>query len=148
MPKGMHSVPKVYPDFMVEEVRRLYWDEGKSQAEVADEMRTSQKVVCRLMNNHNIPRRPQVKRDQVGPANDSWKGDDAGYAAMHKRVEAVRGRPLACALCDKTGVDRYEWANLTGNYVDPRDYVRACVSCHRQLDARRRARRKAGDATC
>lgn len=142
MPKGIYPrrprVPKQYPAELVERVRALYTG-GASQAEIAVELHTTQKVVWRLMERHGIPRRPKVKRDQAGEKNDSWKGGAAGYAAFHKRVEATKGRPKKCEVCGTNSPALwYDWANLTGAYDEPSDYRRMCRSCHRQYDRQRR----------
>lgn len=85
-------------------------------------------------------RRPSGPRDQTGERNPLWKGDAAGYEAMHLRVITARGRPSRCACCDATDPDiRYHWANLSGHYEDIYDYARLCPGCHIRLDARRRA---------
>ena len=78
---------------MVSRVRTLY-EGGMSQVEVADELGVSQKVIWKLMINHDIPRRPQVKRDQWGANNSSWKGGAANYQALHMRVGNLRGKLL------------------------------------------------------
>lgn len=58
-----------------------------------------------------------------------------GYRAAHQRVERFRGKPKYCTQCELNDTSRrYEWANLTGNYEDPWDYVRLCVRCHRIKD--------------
>jgi hypothetical protein len=58
---------------------------------------------------------------------------------MHLRVETARGKPKRCGLCGTIDPDkRYHWANLTGNYADVNDYIRACVSCHFLMDNARR----------
>lgn len=58
------------------------------------------------------------------------------YATLHKRVEALHGRPKYCEVCGTTDpTKRYEWANVTGDYFDIRNgYKRMCVSCHRHFD--------------
>lgn len=140
MPKGVydhkHIKPKVYPAEMVAAVRELY-DGGMTIREVADALGSTQKVIYRLMTNHNIPRRTPAKRHQAGPANHMWRGADAGYQALHLRVAAERGKPSHCEWCGATK-GRFEWANLTGDYVDVLDYERLCASCHRFYDAARR----------
>lgn len=74
-------------------------------------------------------------RDMAGEANPRWKGDRAGYNALHRRVEVARGRPKRCERCQKADPSvRYEWANLTDRYEDVNDYQRMCVPCHRQYD--------------
>jgi hypothetical protein len=79
-----------------------------------------------------------MPRDMAWEANPRWKGDTAGYNAMHRRVEQARGKPSQCQRCGKDDpAERYEWANLTDRYEDPDDYQRMCVPCHRAYDAPR-----------
>jgi len=132
MPRG--SKPKVYDAHLVAEVQRLY-STGASQNEVAAALGISQKIVWRLMLRHGITARPQIKRDQRGDKNSSWRGGKATYQALHLRVQALRGKPQKCEGCGATGPGRsYDWANLTGRYDDPADYKRLCRSCHWKLD--------------
>lgn len=126
--------PKVYPASLVEKVRALY-DAGHTQCEVAQMVGVSQKVVWNLMSRHGIPRRPQVKRNQRGENNTSWKGGAAKYAALHLRVATARGTPSKCEQCGTTDPGkRYEWASMTKNYADIMDYKRMCASCHKRHD--------------
>ncbi len=131
MPRG--AKPKQYPIGLVADVQRLY-AKGMSQTEVALSLGISQKVVWRLMRRHGIPRRPQVKRDQRGSRNSSWRGSSAGYAAMHYRVAVIRGKPSICEHCGTRQAKRFEWANVNGHYDDPMDYKRLCASCHKRYD--------------
>lgn len=150
MPKGVydhkHLKPKLYPAEMVERVEGLY-AAGMTQQEIASELSTSQKVIWRLMKNHDIAARVAAKRSQAGESNHMWRGDDAKYQALHLRVEAARGKPRECGRCGSNDLNaRYERANLTGKYTDVDDYERMCVSCHRTYDAQRRA--ATGQRTC
>jgi transposase-like protein len=78
-------------------------------------------------------------RYRSGPDNPSWKGDDAGYKALHLRVQQLRGTPSKCERCGRSDdAVVYDWANLTGRYEDPADYERMCRPCHRVFDADRR----------
>lgn len=132
MPRG--GKPKDYPPEMVEQVRTLY-DSGLTQAEVAQKMGTTQKVIWRLMRRHGLTTRKAIPRDQRGAKNASWKGDEVRYQALHMRVAAQRGRPKKCQRCGTTDpMKTYDWANLTGRYDDPEDYERMCRSCHRRYD--------------
>jgi hypothetical protein len=141
MPKGVyphaHIKPKSFDPDLVVKVAQLYRI-GLTQAEIAAQVGLTQKVIWRLMKNHGVVARVAAKREQRGERNDSWKGDDALYEAMHSRVEASRGRPQHCSWCGDRTAARYEWANLTGNYSDVTDYERLCAKCHRQFDADRR----------
>jgi hypothetical protein len=148
MPKGIYDRPASAwtpplraddPPELVERVREVY-GAGHSMRETAEIVGVSVKVLQRLMPRHGIPRRRPVKRSQTGPSNTSWRGDAAGYQALHLRVATVRGKPSKCKFCGRTDdAVRYEWANLTGNFADPYDYDRLCVPCHRRFDAARRS---------
>lgn len=150
MPKGVyphtHIKPKVYPAELVERVSERYYGQNMSIAEVAVDLGVGGKIIRRLMINHNMPRRPKIKRDQSGARNSTWRGDDASYNALHSRVARKRGRPKCCEQCGTTEATGYEWANLTGRYADPDDYARMCIPCHRQFDGDRRA--LTGKRTC
>jgi hypothetical protein len=133
-----YSVP-----FTAEQLRADY-SSGMTQVEIAVKYSVSQKVVHHAMRKFGIAARIAAKRSQRGSANSSWKGDDATYAALHKRVEVLRGRPHRCEHCPQTN-GRFEWANVSGNYASELDYIRLCISCHRKFDAKRR--RESGSKT-
>jgi hypothetical protein len=83
------------------------------------------------MQKFEIQTRKAAARDQHGSSNNNWRGDSAGYAALHKRVEAARGTPSLCEECDTSDPTKaYDWANISGNYGDVADYRRLCRSCH------------------
>lgn len=130
--------PRDYPAEIVRLVRGMYAT-GATIREIGDAIGPGYRAQT-LIDRYVPERRPAIKRDQIGERNDSWKGDAAGYAALHLRVQAARGKPANCERC---GLDdpaaRYEWANLTGRYEDVNDYQRMCISCHRSYDAARRA---------
>lgn len=122
------------PPFTKEELEQDY-AAGLTQHEIADRYHTSQKVVWRAMHRWGIKARPAIKRNQYGENNSYWKGDDVSYAAFHKRIEALNGKPQKCEVCGTTDTNKsYDWANLTGHYEDPKDYKRMCRSCHWKHD--------------
>lgn len=112
------------------------YEAGMTVAEVSAVAPAGVKVQL-LLERHLPTRRSTAKRNQYGPANSTWRGDEAGYAALHLRVDAARGKPSRCDHCERTD-GRFEWANLTGRYEDVDDYARLCVGCHRKFDAARR----------
>ena len=132
--------PRDYPAELVDRIRELY-ESGMTRQEVQQAVGRGVKVE-NVMRRHGIRARPAVPRVPArGELNAQWRGDNAGYQALHLRVEASRGKPQKCELCDRTDSDtRYEWANLTGIYTDINDYQRMCASCHRRFDADRRSR--------
>lgn len=128
-----------YPPELVERIRELY-NSRLSQDQVQAIIGPGYKVE-RIMKRYNIPRRPPgvALTPKSGDLNPGWKGDKAGYSALHFRVERQRGKPQHCTQCGTTDPAKwYEWANLTGNYADVNDYARMCRSCHRTYDGERR----------
>ena len=64
-----------------------------------------------------------------------WKGDEAGYHAIHKWIIRKLGQPSLCEECGTTTAKRFEWANISGEYKrDFDDYKRLCKSCHALFD--------------
>lgn len=115
-------------------LRRLY-TLGFTQIEIAKILNMTQKIVWGYMRRHKISARKAAKRNQYGKNNSMWKGDKAGYSALHLRVQALRGRPQKCEVCGATDKSLiYDWASLTGNYANPEDYMRMCRSCHWKYD--------------
>lgn len=112
----------------------LYHTQGLTQSEIGDELNVSQKMVFGWFKKLGIKSRVAKKRNQEGSNNDSWKGDEAGYSALHYRVIKERGQPSFCEYCKTSEAKRYEWANLTGKFEDVNDYIRLCCSCHKRLD--------------
>ena len=132
---GSGKKPREYPREIVDQVISLY-ESGATVAEVQKALPPGFKAQ-RIIERYMPIRRRAIKRDQTGAKNHMWKGDGAAYTALHLRVATVRGKPRKCSACETTE-GRFEWANMTGNYADPFDYVRLCTSCHRRIDVFRR----------
>lgn len=134
---GSGKKPRDYPAEIVEMILG-YYRQGMTVREIAVIAPKGYKVQ-RILERYLPNRRPAIKRDQTGEKNSSWKGDAASYQAFHLRVEAARGKPSECSLCDAT-TGCFEWANLTGEYQNINDYARMCIVCHRKYDSERRKR--------
>ena len=68
----------------------------------------------------------------------TFAGTKLEYSRLHAQVYKLRGKPKRCEHCGTTDPDKhYQWANKTGNYADPSDYLRLCASCHRRYDLAR-----------
>ncbi len=117
-----------------EELRDAY-SSGMTQVEIAAKFSTTPRVVRYAMRKHGVKARVAAKRNQQGPLNSGWKGDGAGYAALHGRVIAAKGRPCECERCGTCDPGKqYHWANISGRYEDVSDYQRMCRSCHSKYD--------------
>lgn len=66
--------------------------------------------------------------------------ENAGYKALHLRVQQERGKASVCVDCSST--KRVEWANLTGRYDDVWDYKQLCKKCHHAFDGVNKKRMK------
>ena len=140
---GSGAKPREYPEEIVKQILQWY-AEGLTVAEIKAIAPKGYKVQ-NILQRYLPERRKAIKRDQRAEKNHMWKGDKAGYQALHFRVEAARGKPMRCDWCESIDDKRYEWANLTGNYTDVWDFVRLCLSCHRTYDSKRR--QKTGQRT-
>lgn len=83
-----------------------------------------------------------------GAAHHNWKGDQAGYAAIHDRIRRLRGTASnhRCVDCDCPAMDwsyTYQdpneliaqWCGRPTPYsADPAFYVPRCKSCHKIHD--------------
>lgn len=116
-----------------EEARRMY-EEGKSQEEVSIELNVTRKVIYNLFKRNNYKCRVAAKRNQNRSDNDSWKGNNVTYAALHYRVSALKGKPKKCEICGTVDENKmYNWACI-GDYYNTDDYKRMCRSCHSKQD--------------
>ena len=64
-----------------------------------------------------------------------WKGEQAGYIAIHMWIKKHWGRPDHCDMCYCESASRYEWCNRDKLYRRIRgDWLQMCPSCHRKYD--------------
>jgi hypothetical protein len=62
-----------------------------------------------------------------------WKGEEAGYAAIHMWVNYWKAKTGKCSICPHRG--ETDWANISGVYLrDLDDFVEMCKSCHKEFD--------------
>jgi hypothetical protein len=119
------------------EVSKMY-SSGMTQQEVADAIGVSLKSIQKSLKRSGTAVRKAAKRDQYGEKNTSWRGKNITYKGAHHRVRLKRGKPTQCSACGAKDTEKLEWANVSGQYHDPEDYIPLCVKCHRGLDAERR----------
>lgn len=81
-------------------------------------------------------------RKASGAEHGNWKGDKAGYGAIHAWVALHKTRRGQCETCGDTR--RTTFANVSGEYRrDTSDYAELCYSCHKLFDLERLGRRAA-----
>ena len=57
------------------------------------------------------------------------------YGALHYRVMKKYGKAKYCSNTDCSGrSNKFDWANVSGRYLDEEDYIQLCRSCHVKLD--------------
>lgn len=83
--------------------------------------------------------KPWMKEVHKGERNVNWKGNDAGYRALHIWVQIALGKPEYCVKCGAHGIGhQMHWANISGRYLrDLTDWIRLCPKCHRAFDTSR-----------
>lgn len=70
----------------------------------------------------------------------NWRGDKAGYRAIHYWITNQLGKPDKCVHCDEAGLSGHKihWANVSGKYKrEIKDWIRLCVACHKIFDLKR-----------
>lgn len=75
--------------------------------------------------------------DMLGEKHPLWKGENAGYEAIHGWVKNMLGRPKLCEHCGTKTAKKFEWANKDHSYKrNIEDWIRLCTKCHRAYDYR------------
>lgn len=81
--------------------------------------------------------RPRI----TGEAHANWKGQDAGYIAIHGWLARHKHRTGICSECGsepgpaRDGRAGTDWANVSGQYHrDLDDFIELCRRCHIRRD--------------
>ena len=139
MPKGIYSNRKKNRKsrFDTELVRKLYYEIGMTQQEIADQIGASLRGVQGVMRRNGMTARKAAPRSHlVGPLHPLFKKECKNYKVLHKRLYRLLGQPKKCEVCLTESAKRYDWANMSGKYEDPKDYKRMCRSCHSRHDGK------------
>lgn len=74
-------------------------------------------------------RQKSAKRNE---RNGMWKGDNAGYNAIHIWIRNRLGKAKRCTRNILHKSTRYHWANISGEYNrDLNDWQELCPSCNK-----------------
>ena len=125
-------------------LEQRYVSERQILSDIGKEAGVSGATVMRALDAVGISRRgPIDKMTKRGYRNGNWKGGEASYSAMHKRIYKILGKADRCEECKRSDDGTvYNWANLTGKLDDPKDYASLCRKCHMALDDPNKNRRK------
>ena len=81
-------------------------------------------------------------RGRIGVTARRWKGMRASYVAKHMWIYKYYGKASFCTNDQSHLAKRFEWANISGNYLRERtDYKPLCPSCHRRMDMKNKCHR-------
>ena len=120
-------------------MKDMYDDKNMTYKEIGKAYNRDHVTIFKHMKKNGIVSRSTAKRNQTKENNSSWKGDKAGVDALHVRLQKERGKANKCEVCNGlSGSKLFEWANLTGDYLDMNDYKMMCRSCHKKYDLKRR----------
>lgn len=65
-----------------------------------------------------------------------YKTDNPSYNTLHWRVRQRYGKANMCSNEDCPGkCDSYDWANVSGKYLNEEDFVQLCRTCHIEFDS-------------
>jgi len=79
--------------------------------------------------------RKKISESKLGEKAYNWKGDNAGYFAIHVWLRSHFPKPKVCALCGQRPPEQI--ANVTGNYSrDFKNWKYMCTRCHFYFDKR------------
>lgn len=71
----------------------------------------------------------------LGVEHANWKGESASYVSKHSWMRRKYGTPTKCEYCGTLEAPRFEWANISGDYIrDRSDWLRLCKKCHHKFD--------------
>ena len=142
---GSGAKPRQYPPEIVKLACELY-EIGMTVTEIRAVFLKGYRVQT-IWNGTSPERRPCIKRNQRGPANDSWRGDTPGYAAAHLRIASTYGKASGhfCADCGDTAATGRSATNATPPSTSDRGlvycthlehYAPRCIPCHFRFDYR------------
>ncbi len=94
--------------------------------------------IAHIGNKHSAETIKKLKLSQPkGKYHYKWKGDNAGYRALHYWVEKLLGKPRFCEFCGDRSLKhrQYHWANKSRAYKRIlKDWIRLCAKCHKKYD--------------
>lgn len=76
----------------------------------------------------------EANKGRIGELSGNWKGDRAGYTAIHIWIRKHKEQSLICERCGEIP-RKLEISNISGKYLrDINDYEWLCTKCHKTKD--------------
>lgn len=80
----------------------------------------------------------QPPQPRYGPEHPQWRGDDAGYSALHKWLWRNYPKTGVCVMCGQTRRTQWSFLHNSERYTrNIADYRELCVPCHTRFDLNR-----------
>ena len=85
-----------------------------------------------------------MRLDKLGERNPKWKGNSAGYFALHVWMRSRKPKPKLCEICRKQ--PPLDLMGIDDNYTrNPADWKWVCRRCHMLSDGRMMRRNHNGN---
>lgn len=82
---------------------------------------------------HSEETKKKIGKTRMGYKNPAWRGDDAGYVAIHDWIKRWKPKPEVCEICGEK--KKLELSSKTHEYSrDLEEYRWLCRSCHMKYD--------------
>ena len=121
-----------------------------SSYQIGEIYNCGQSTIMRKMIKHDIPRRTiseahkglkhseetknKMSEAQKKENNPNWRGDKAGYKALHKYIRRYNPEPECCEICNEYG-KKLELSCKDHKYTrNIEDYQYVCRNCHIKYD--------------
>ena len=116
------------------ETLKADYESGKLLKEIAERYGVVISAVYYALKRAGVPRRTRPASNTSLATVRTSKAISNTYQRAHYKVRKIRGKPSLCEQCGTTTAKRFDWANISGNYDDPSDYIRLCKKCHYKHD--------------
>lgn len=92
---------------------------------------------------HTEETKEKVRRSVSGEKNSQWRGDNAGYHAVHRWLNRNYEKPVECEICNKK--KKLLLSSKNHEYTrNIEEYQWVCRSCHQKYDHKKSLANRSG----